>query len=139
MSTIRRNDMVAEMLNKYIDQSLIYYKMYFKCHFLYEIIYDPLLLCLRKLSPAFLCSCSYNWYCSHYIIFKLCVFLSVTEVIMSILKTERKSYLYLNFQAPSTMLHFYRIKLHKLSAVSWFGRKKESQFIIKIPASPFQE
>lgn len=125
--------MVAELLNKYIDPSLIYCKMYCKCHFLCEVIYDPL-LCLGKLSLSFL-----NWYCSYYITFWLYVFLFITKVIMSILKTETMSYLYLSFQAPSTMLHGYRIKLHKLSAVSLFGRKKERQFITKIPASPFQE
>lgn len=54
--------MVAELLNRYIDQSLVYCKMYFKCHFLCEVISDPPLLWLGKLSPSFLCSCSYNRY-----------------------------------------------------------------------------
>ena len=88
-------------------------------------------------SPTALCS--YNQYCSYQMIFQLYYFLSITELIMSFLKTEIMSHLYLNFQAPCTRLHVYRIKLHRLSVVSFFRRKKESQFIIKIPARPFQE
>lgn len=60
------------------------------------------------------------------------------QLIISTLKLYTRSAFSMSFQAPRAMLHVYRIKLHKLSVVFLFRRKRESQFVIKIPAWSFR-
>lgn len=60
------------------------------------------------------------------------------QLVTSILKLHTRSAFSKNFQAPRAMLHVYRIKLHKLPVVFLFRRKRESQFVIKIPAWSFR-
>lgn len=61
------------------------------------------------------------------------------QLTISILRLCTRSALSVSFQAPRAMLHVCRIKPYKLSVAFFFRRKRESQFVIKIPAWLFQE
>lgn len=82
-----------------------------------EATCDPLPLPPGKWDPSFFSSPTARFHTTGIAVIALSssyVFLSIIELIMSLLKTEIMSYLHLNFQAPSTMLHVYRITLHNL-------------------------